>query len=106
MKKPSGNTLFLIIASLVVAGGIYWYFFTGGSSPSSLDLPLTTSSTQSAAQVRFETLTTQLGPIAFNLSILTDPRFLALVDLTTPITEEPIGRKDPFAPVSGLSNSQ
>jgi hypothetical protein len=97
MKKLSGNTIFLIIASLVVAGGLYWYFFTG--SPSA-DLPLSTAlPAQSAAQTRFDTLTSELGPITFNLAILSDPRFTALVDLATPVGEEPIGVKDPFAPI-------
>lgn len=103
MKLPKGNTLFLIIATVVVAGGLYWYFFTGGSAASSL--PLTTSSAPSSAQVRFETLTSELGPITFNLAILTDPRFTALVDLTTPVTPEPTGRTDPFAPVPGIPNT-
>lgn len=101
MKLPNSNTIFLIIASLVVAGGAYWYFFTG--SPAS-DAPLSEGSAQSAAQIQFETLIGELGPITFDLTILSDPRFNALVDLTTPIEPEPIGRKDPFAPIPGVSS--
>jgi hypothetical protein len=100
MKLPSSNTIFLVIASLVVAGGVYWYFFTG--SPTS-DQSVTAGTTENLAQARFDTLTSELGPITFDLTILTDPRFTALVDLATPIEEEPIGRKDPFAPVPGVS---
>ena len=101
MKKPSNNTILIIIASLIVAGGIYWYFFTG--SPTS-DLPLTSDSgAQTAIQTKFEMLIVELGPISFDTTILSDTRFTALVDLTTPITEEPVGRKDPFAPVSGVT---
>ena len=97
MKKPSGNTIFLILASLVVAGGLYWYFFTG--SPASELALSTTMPSQSAAQTQFDTLTSQLGPITFNLAVLTDPRFTALVDLTIPVDAEPIGITDPFAPI-------
>ncbi len=101
MKKPSSNTIFLIVASLVVAGGLYWYFFTG--SPES-EGSLVTGFAQSQAQAQFETLIGELGPISFDLTILSDPRFNALVDLATPITPEPVGRKDPFAPISGVSS--
>ncbi|HEY4522846.1 MAG TPA: hypothetical protein VJK73_00530 [Candidatus Paceibacterota bacterium] len=100
MTTPSSNTTILIIASLVVAGGAYWYFFTG--SPAS-EGSFTAGSSQSAAQAQFETLIGQLGPISFDLTILSDPRFNALVDLTMPITPEPTGRKDPFAPIPGVS---
>jgi hypothetical protein len=101
MKKPSSNTLFLIVASLVVAGGIYWYFFTG--SPAPQQGSLITGFSQSRAQAQFEVLIGELGPISFDLTILSDPRFNSLVDLTTPITPEPAGRKDPFAPIPGVS---
>lgn len=100
MKLPKTNTLFLVVASLAVAGGLYWYFFTGSAGD---EQPLRAVS-QSQAQARFEVLTNELGAISFDLAILSDPRFMALVDLTTPITEEEIGRRDPFAPVPGISS--
>ncbi|MBU6321356.1 MAG: hypothetical protein KGI78_02595 [Patescibacteria group bacterium] len=101
MKKPSSNTLFLIIASLVVAGGVYWYFFTG--SPSA---PLTAGAGgESATQAKFDTLTQELSPISFNLSVLSDPRFTALIDIATPVAPEPVGRTDPFAPIPGVSDT-
>jgi len=91
------NTI-LILATLIVAAGAYWYFFTGtGNEP-----PLTTEVTESQAQLQFQILVGQLQPISFNTSIFSDPRFLALVDLTTPITPETAGRPDPFAPVPGV----
>lgn len=96
--KLSGNTIFLVVATLIVAGGIYWYFFTG--SPQA---PITAVGPSNAAQAQFETLIGELGPITFDLTILSDPRFAALVDLTTPISPEPVGRRDPFAPVPGVS---
>jgi len=44
-----------------------------------------------------------LQPITFNTGIFSEPRFMALVDLATPITPETVGRFDPFAPVPGVS---
>lgn len=93
------NTIILIIATLVIAAGAYWYFFTDtGNDPS-----LTTSQTENVDQIRFQALVSQLQPITFNTSIFSDSRFMALVDLATPITPETAGRLDPFAPVPGVS---
>ena len=93
------NTLILILATLIVAAGAYWYFFAGkGNEP-----PLTAGPAVSQAQLEFQTLLGELQPISFNTSIFLDPRFMALVDLTTPITPETVGRLDPFAPVPGIS---
>lgn len=93
------NTIILIVATVIVAIGAYWYFFTGtGNEP-----PLTEVSTNNEAQVRFEALVSQLQPITFNTGIFSDSRFMALVDLATPITPETSGRLDPFAPVPGVS---
>jgi hypothetical protein len=93
------NTIILIIATLIVAAGAYWYFFTGtGTAP-----PLTTNTTQNVSEAQFQTLVTELSPITFDTSIFSDPRFTSLVDLATPITPEQVGRTDPFAPVPGVS---
>lgn len=93
------NTIILIIATLIVALGAYWFFFTDtGNEP-----PLTTTSTDNELQLRFQTLVSQLQPISFNTSIFAEPRFMALVDLATPITPEVAGRSDPFAPIPGVS---
>lgn len=99
MKKPNLNTIFLIVAALFVAGGLYWYFLMGAPEEQSLSA----GAVQSQAQARFETLIGQLEPITFDLTILSDPRFTALVDLTTPLSPESAGRTDPFAPITGVS---
>lgn len=92
------NTTILIITTLIVASGAYWYFFTGtGNEPS-----LTPQTTENQSQLQFQILVSELQPISFNTGIFSDPRFLALVDLTTPITPEASGRPDPFAPVPGI----
>ena len=94
--KP--NTIILIIAALVAAGGAYWYFFTGpGTEP-----PLTAGTADNQAQSRFQTLVSELQSISFDTDIFSEPSFMALVDLTTPITPETIGRLDPFAPIAGV----
>ena len=93
------NTTFLIIATLIVAAGAYWYFFTGtGNQP-----PLSTSAPTNQAQLQFETLAGEL-PISFDTSIFSDARFNALVDITTPVSPESVGRLDPLAPIAGVNS--
>lgn len=93
--------MLIILAALVVAAGAYWYFFSGSSSesPLSIDVP------ENAVQTQFRSLTSKLQPISFDTSIFLDPRFNALVDLTTPISIEPSGRSDPFAVFAGASGT-
>jgi hypothetical protein len=92
------NTTILIVTTLIVAAGAYWYFFTGtGNEP-----PLTAQTTDNQAQLEFQVLVGELQPISFNTGIFSDPRFLSLVDLATPVAPETLGRPDPFAPVSGV----
>lgn len=92
--KLDSNTITLIIVTLVIAGGAYWYFFTGtGNQP-----PLTAmNATENKAQTKFQSLVTALTPISFDTAIFSDPRFNVLTDLTTQITPEFSGRVDPFA---------
>ena len=96
--KMNSSSAIIIITTLVVAAGAYWYFFTGtGNEP-----PLTASiAAENPTQMQFQILVGKLQPISFDTSIFADTRFNALVDLTTPIAPEPIGRLDPFAPIPG-----
>lgn len=93
------NTTF-VIATLLVAAGVYWYFFTGTGN----DVPLTKSMAENVDQTKFRELIVRL-PSSFDTKIFSDPRFNVLVDLTTQIAPEAAGRIDPFAIISGVSNT-
>jgi len=96
------SNLFLIISTLALSAIAYWYFFTGaqGNEP-----PLTASVEENQAAIQFRTLVGELQNITFNTSISNDPRFNALIDITTPITPESAGRLDPLAPILGVSGN-
>lgn len=96
----NANTIFLVVATVVVLGGLYWFFF--GSSAA--QPPLSATKSQNQAQAQFDALVGELGPITFDLTILKDPRFLGLVDLSTPIQPEQQGRRDPFSPIPGAAS--
>ncbi|MFZ3043499.1 MAG: hypothetical protein WA058_00070 [Minisyncoccia bacterium] len=98
--KIDSNTITIIIITIVIAAGAYWYFFTGTGNQA----PLTTTNVvENQAQTEFQALVSVLHPITFDTKIFTDPRFMGLVDLATPIIPEPSGRSDPFALISGIS---
>jgi len=90
----------LIIATLLIAAGAYWYFFTGTGN----ETPLTETATENAVQTKFRELIVRL-PGSFDTKIFSDPRFGMLVDLTTQIAPEAAGRVDPFAVIAGVSVS-
>lgn len=97
--KIDSNTVILIVITLLAAFGAYWYFFSeSGNEP-----PLTATVAENEAQMQFQILASELQPIAFDTSIFSDPRFVALVDLATPVAPESVGRLDPFSPLSGIS---
>lgn len=93
--KLDSNTILLIVATLIISAGAYWYFFTGTGNQS----PLTTGAQESSTQTHFKTLVSELKPVSFDISIFSEPSFMALVDLATPIEPETSGRLDPFAPI-------
>lgn len=101
MKSNVNPTTFLIITACIVAA-TYWYFFTGKETEPSL----TTSIEENEAQMQFQILVSQLRPISFDTSIFSEPRFMALIDLATPVASEPTGRLDPFAPIAGISGNE
>lgn len=93
----NSNTISIILVTILIALGAYWFFFTGtGNEP-----PITAvGATGNTAQMKFQVPLSQLQSITFSTQIFQDPRFMALVDLTTPIEPESSGRIDPFAPVT------
>lgn len=88
------NLATFVIFALIVAGGVYWYFFSDSEQ-----VVLTVDTTPGATErAHFESLAATLQSISFkDTSLFTDPRFVSLINLETPIVPEPRGRIDPFA---------
>lgn len=96
--KLNANITTLSIAALVVSVLAYWFFFTGTGN----EAPLAPTAV-GESQTRFQSLVAQLQPIRFPTELFSDPRFTALIDLSTPIIEESVGRTDPFSPIPGVT---
>ncbi len=97
--KLSANTIFIVLTALIASGGAYWYYQTANEAEPTLSQDVG----QNAAQARFQTLVTELEPISFDTNVFSDPRFIALTDITTSIAPEESGRTDPFAPIAGVA---
>jgi hypothetical protein len=92
-----------IIIVLFLAGGA-WYMLSGSSSDNAV-LTSETPSAPAGAQELVDSLLA-LRAVSLDGTILANPAFQALKDLTTPITPEPVGRPNPFAPLSsGVSGN-
>lgn len=95
----SKNSIIMIVAAAIVLGGLAYYFlfFTSDSGSAVEAGALGTS----AAELTFIDLAGQLDPIQYDLSLLSDPRFMARTDIRTTIVPEAAGRHDPFGSITG-----
>lgn len=95
--NTKSNTISVIIFTILFAGGVFFYFYTGANKDA--EQPLTASTTSSGTQARFQSLVIQLQSISFDTAIFSNPAFTSRTDITVPIEPEPLGRLDPFAPI-------
>ncbi len=89
----------ILVAILVIGGFIaYSYFFT--SKPQAA---LTATAPQNASGVDDDliSLLAQLKTIRLDGSFFSDPVYQSLQDFSQQLVPEPVGRPDPFAPLSG-----
>lgn len=86
----------ILVAGLAVAFFAYSYFFAKPAEPllSAEAVSGTTSVDQDLISLLLE-----LRSIKLDDSIFSDPAFISLQDFSQNLTEEPIGRVNPFAPL-------
>jgi len=87
-------------AALIIAGAL-WYGFSGTSTNAPA---LSTASSATGGAVNEEekdivTTLLQLRSVTLTGTIFASPVFHGLKDFSTDITQEPVGRVDPFSPL-------
>ncbi len=90
------------IIIVVLIAGIAWYTLSGSSS----DTAVLTSETSAVAPAGAQDLVDSLlalRAVTLDGTIFGNTAFQVLRDLTTPITAEPVGRANPFAPLGAGS---
>jgi len=89
----------LIVLALLGAG---WYFLSGSPAPAPTLTTTNVSGATGTAAPDSTLVSTLLALRAVKLdgTIFSDPAFVSLKDFSTQIVPEPVGRDDPFAPLS------
>lgn len=97
------NKIILAVVG-VLLGGFIWYGMTGGGAVVS-DSALTAEVvTQSAEERAVLDSLLQLRSIQLTGTIFSDQSFMSLRDFRTEIVSEPVGRRNPFAPLGGTAS--
>jgi len=97
--KLSNKKSIAIAVGIVVLGIVAYFLWLQPDDAETISV--VSEGPASGAQATFLNLIIQLEPVAFDASVLTDRRFLSLVDIHVGIVPETAGRIDPFAPLSG-----
>ena len=103
------TTRMKIIIAVLVAGalllGAYLLFFNASSS-SDTSISASAITTQAdQTQVLFLNLASKTGSVTFDTGILKDPRFTGRINTQLAPVPEPVGRRDPFAPIPGITTT-
>ena len=92
----------VIILGVVVVAAVAWWAISGGSAPSS-SLVTNESAAGVGGNVADQNLITTLlalRTVKLDGAIFSEQTFKALKDFSTQIVPEPVGRANPFAPLS------
>ena len=88
----------MAIVLIIALAGFGWLLLSGSSEQEAV-LSAEAPGIPPEAQQLIQNLN-QLSAVTLDGSIFTNPAFQALRDFSTPIVAEPIGRQNPFAPLS------
>lgn len=98
------KTTILVGIAIVIVVGVYYAFFRGDATPTGVnELVTEVGASPSSAILGRGILNTlsELKSIRLDESVFSDPAFRSLSDFTVPIERQPVGRRNPFAPVGG-----
>ncbi len=87
-------------ALVVVLAAVGWYMLSGTPEDESVLITETVAQIPPEARELLDSLYA-LQAVGLQSPIFTNPSFRLLKDFSTPIVPEPVGRQNPFAPLSG-----
>jgi len=106
MKFSKTTTILLIALAVVAVIAAIVIYNALASTPSDEDILTEAGLDTNVDETLFIGLASQISSISFKDDFLRDPRFLTLVDIRVLVVDEPAGRKDPFANISGIVPTQ
>jgi len=92
------NKYLFIVAGLVVALFV-WYSMSGGATEEPVLASENVTGTNTESERELVNNLLELRSIKLEGQIFSDPAFARLRDFSTAIVSEPIGRRNPFAPL-------
>lgn len=104
MKSLMDKKNLTIIAGVIVVLGVAVFMFMRGSAPegtlTQTGSGVPTSNSPQAVTVEFVALLSRINNVSFNLALFDNPTFAGLSSISQPIAPLPLGREDPFAPLT------
>lgn len=88
----------MAVVALIMIVGASWFFLGGSSEPEAV-LTAEVPTTPPEAQKLIQSLAI-LSTVTLDGAIFSSPSWKALIDFSQPIIAEPVGRVNPFAPIS------
>lgn len=96
----------IIIACAVIIGAFFGYsYFFGGDQNNGAALSVSTPSPESTVGRDLLIILANLQTLRLDDSVFRNPAFQALKNFRVELSPEPVGRENPFAPLSGSSVS-
>jgi hypothetical protein len=93
------HRIFVVVAGLAIAFGV-WYALT----PSAPTSALSSDGGSGPGQDVVDTLR-ELDAVKLDGTLFTEPTFSSLKDFSTEIVPEPVGRPNPFAPLTSAAQA-
>lgn len=97
------HKLVFIIAIVVIAAGV-WFGLSQSGTPAPLLITETVTTSAAGDKGLVGTLLA-LRAVTLSGTIFTEPAFMSLQDFGTTIVPEPVGRDNPFAPLTSQAGS-
>ena len=96
--KNKGNTKVIVAVSVLIILALSWFTFSKPKTQDDSIMKYDNPDLSATDKKILETLSS-VGNIDIDPQVLEDPAFRLLQDRSRQITEEPIGRANPFAPI-------
>ena len=103
MNIFANNKLIIIVAVIAIMGALWFGFSSSSPSPAILGTENAIGAVSDEDKDIVETLL-KLRAVTLSGTIFSSQVFLGLEDFSTEIMQEPVGRADPFAPLSAQSS--
>ena len=98
MNHPSSNKIWIISGVIIIVLALFYFYFSGGISDSSLLQPNNSDSEADIRSARVLSLLNQVNNLEIKTDVFKSAAYQSLQDYSVDIPKQPVGRANPFAP--------